>query len=53
MEIRVYRNLSQFTDGKPLYCSKVECPECFSFENALSLFKSIYGVGITVVFVCV
>lgn len=53
MELRVYLNLSAFTDGKPIYCSRIQCPDTFSFENALSLFKSIYGVGCCVVFVCV
>lgn len=53
MEVRVYLNLSSFTDGKPVYCSRVQCPDTFSFSDALNLFKSIYGVGCCVVFVCV
>ena len=52
MEIRVYRNLECRSTNKYLFCSRVECPDTFSFENAVSVFKSIYGHCI-IEFLCV
>lgn len=52
MEIRIYRNFDARTNNKPLYVARVECPDTFSFERALSVFKSIYGTCL-VEFLCV
>ena len=52
MEIRVYSNFDAYTNSKPLYVSKVSCPDAFSFEDSMKVFKSIYGPTIIVVFIC-
>lgn len=53
MEIRVYASLNCLQTGKYLYCRQVECPDGFSFENTLSVFRSLYGPKVIVVFLCV
>lgn len=53
MEIRIYRSLKHFNESKTLYVSRVDCPDAFDYASALSVFRSIYGIGIVVVFVCV
>lgn len=53
MEIRVYRDLSAYTASKPLYCTKVSCPDAFSFQSCLDVFRSIYGSEVIIVFICV
>ena len=52
MEIRVYSCLENFSRDKRLFCSRVECPDAFSYSSALEVFKSIYGKCV-VVFICV
>lgn len=39
--------------NKYLYCSRVACPDLFSFEKAIEIFKSIYGNNIVIEFLCV
>lgn len=51
MEIRIYRSMQHYSGNKPLFCSKIDCPDAFSFENALSVFRSIYGKGIIIVII--
>ena len=52
MEIRIYRNLEARSNNRPLYVARVECPDTFSFERALCVFKSIYG-SCLIEFLCV
>ena len=52
MEIRIYRDLSAWSNRKHFYCAKVECPDTFDFTSAKNLFKSIYGSDIVVEFIC-
>ena len=52
MEIRIYRDLVARSNNKPLYVARVECPDTFSFERALCVFKSIYG-SCLIEFLCV
>lgn len=51
MEIRIYRGLSAFSQGKYFFCSKVENVDCFEPNKALEVFRSIYGADICVVFI--
>lgn len=53
MEIKVFRNHDCYRNNKVLYCSRVECPDVFSFSASLDVFRAIYGNGVIVVFVCV
>ena len=52
MEIRVYSNFDAYTNSKPLFVSKVNCLDAFSFEKSMEVFKSIYGPTIIIVFIC-
>ena len=52
MEILIFRNLEVRSNNKPLYVSRVECVDTFSFESALRVFRSIYGTCI-IEFLCV
>ena len=52
MEIRVYSNFDAYTNSKPLFVSKVNCLDAFSFEKFMQVFKSIYGSTIIIVFIC-
>lgn len=49
MEVRVYRSMQDYTVNKSLFCSRVECPDAFSYFDTLSVFRSIYGIGIVIV----
>ena len=53
MEIRVYQSLEHFSASKPRYVVKIECPDTFDFAASLSVFRSIYGPRVVIVFVCV
>ena len=53
MEIRIYASLECFRSGKVLYCHRVSDPDNFSFSDCLSVFRSLYGSNVIVVFVCV
>lgn len=53
MEIKVFLSLENMNSNKAVYCSRVLCPDAFSFEGALSTFRSIYGFSCIVTFVCV
>ena len=53
MEIRLYRDLSQFSANKHFYCAKVVNTDVFEFSDAIMLFKAIYGNDIIINFICV
>lgn len=53
MEIRVYDSMDTYSKNIPLFCHIVECPDTFFFERALSVFRSLYGPKVIVVFLCV
>lgn len=53
MEIKIFRNHQAFRDNKPLYCARIECVDLFDFSDSLNVFRSIYGTGVIIVFVCV
>ena len=42
MEIKVYRNMKDLSANKQVFCAKIECPDLFSFDAAVKLFKSIF-----------
>lgn len=44
--------MQHYSGNKPLYVSRVECPDAFNYVHALEVFRSIYGSNIIVVFVC-
>ena len=49
MEIRIYRSLEQFTNGKPIYCARVECPDTFLYSDTVDVFRTIYGPQVVIV----
>lgn len=53
MEISIYKNMSSRSDGKRLFCARVSCPDCFSYTNAVEVFRSIYGSDIVIEFLVV
>lgn len=42
MEIKVYRNFKDLQSNKQIFAAKIECPDAFSFDKAVSVFKSIF-----------
>ena len=42
MEIKVYRNMKDLSANKQVFCAKIECPDLFSFDAAVKLFKSLF-----------
>lgn len=52
MEIRIYKSMQHYTQNKPLYVSRVECPDAFNYSQALDVFRSIYGSSVIIVFLC-
>ena len=42
MEIKVFRTFKDFQNGKVLFSAKIECPDLFSFDKAVNVFKSIF-----------
>lgn len=53
MEIRIYKSMQYYTGNKPLYVSRVDCPDAFSYSDAISVFRSIYGNGVVIIFMVV
>lgn len=53
MEIRVFSSLDARAKGKTLFCGRVNCPDAFSFEKSLDVFRSIYGSDVVIEFLCV
>lgn len=41
MEIKVYKSFQDLEKNKYFFCSKIECPDTFSFDGAVKMFKSI------------
>ena len=42
MEIKVYRNFKDCQYNKTVFQAKIECPDMFSFDKAVSVFKCIF-----------
>ena len=42
MEIKVYKQFKDIDCNKTVFCARIECPDLFSFDKAVSVFKSIY-----------
>ena len=42
MELKVYRNASDFSKNKTLLSEKIDCPDLFSFDSAYNVFKSLF-----------
>lgn len=53
MEVRIYKSLEMRSCGKLLFCSRIECPDAFSFEKCIDTFRSIYGSSIVIEFLIV
>lgn len=53
MEIRVYKSFELRSKGKTLFCSRIDCPDAFSFEKSIDVFHSIYGSDIIIEFLVV
>lgn len=53
MEIRIYKSLEMRLAGKPLFCSRVDCMDVFSFEKCIDTFRAIYGSNIVIEFLIV
>ena len=49
MEIKVYRNFKDCQNNKQIFCAKIECSDTFSFDKAVSVFKSIFPECVVVV----
>ena len=45
--------MQHYNGNKPMYVARVDCPDAFDYASALSVFRSIYGTGIIVIFMCV
>lgn len=52
MEIRIYANLECFRKNKAIYCALISDPDCFCFNDSLTVFRSIYGKSVLIVFLC-
>lgn len=53
MEITIYASLDACLARKCLANMRVSNPDCFCFEKSLEVFRSIYGSGIVIEFLCV
>lgn len=42
MEIKVYRNFKDCQNNRTVFQAKIECADMFSFDKAVSVFKSIF-----------
>ncbi len=42
MEIKVYKEFKDIERGKTIFCARIECPDAFSFDKAVQVFKSIF-----------
>lgn len=49
MEIKVYKDFKDIDRGKQIFCARIECPDTFSFEKAVSVFKSIFPNCVVIV----
>ena len=53
MEISVYSNLNSRTSNKPLFRRSVTCLDTFSYEDCLSVMRSIFGANVIIEFLVV
>ena len=44
--------MQHYSGNKAHYVARVECVDSFNFNRSIEVFKSIYGAGIIIVFVC-
>ena len=49
MEIKVYKDFKDIDSNKFAFCARIECADTFSFEKAVSVFKSIYPNCVVIV----
>ena len=49
MEIKVYRNFADYQHNKMAFSAKIECPDLFSFDSAVKMFKCIFPDCVVVV----
>ena len=49
MEIKVYKEFKDIDRNKIAFGSRIECPDTFSFDKAVQVFKSIYPNCVVIV----